>query len=117
MTDDQDEDVRSALAILRAAGFPVERVRIMPVTGDAREARQDSEAVFREVLLEECLRVLEGGRPWSARDLAQEVGTVASRKVMRKDVNGVLYRFLSAEGKDRLIHDPERHTFCLLRQE
>lgn len=112
-TDREHDDVAAAFAILREAAFPVERIRIMPATpSHASEATDEPEqGADRNALLDACLAILDGGDPWSARDLAREIETINGRKISRKDVNSVLNR----EGRDRVIYDREAFTYRLAR--
>lgn len=115
MGERENDDVAAALAVLREAGFPVERVRVLPAVpaGDdaGAEAGAAGEGVDRAALLDACLAILDGGHPWSGKDLAREVDTVNGRKVSRKDVNSVLTR----EGQDRVAYDRDTHTYRLAR--
>lgn len=110
--DSASDDVTAALAILRDAGFPVERIRILPAESGADEAaEQDAASIDRGALLDACLAILDSGDAWSARDLAREIQTVGDQTVTRKDVNSVLSR----EGKDRVAYDRETYTYRLAR--
>lgn len=115
MDDREDDDVAAALAILRDAGFPVERVRVLPAVPDGAGAGAEAGAAGdgpdRAALLDACLAILDGGEPWLGKDLAREIGEVGGRKVTRKDVNSVLTR----EGRDRVAYDRESFTYRLAR--
>ncbi len=113
--DDREDDVAAALAILRDAGFPVERIRILPAAPDGDDAGVEAGATGdgpdRAALLDACLAILDSGQSWSGKDLAREIGEVGGRKVSRKDVNSVLTR----EGQDRVAYDRESFTYRLAR--
>lgn len=108
--DSAPDDVAAALAILRDAGFPVERIRILPAEGPAGEgAETDAVSIDRGALLDACLAILDSGDAWSARDLAREIQSVGGQAITRKDVNSVLSR----EGKDRVAYDRETYSYRL----
>ena len=102
MGDDERgvDDVAAALAILRDAGFPVERIRILPANaaGDAPAAgaaRRELTPDERTALLTACRATLEDGQPHAARELLAAVRGQFSLPLTRKDINSVLAR----EGK------------------
>jgi hypothetical protein len=107
-------DVAAALAILRDAGFPVERIRILPANaaGDAPAAgaaRRELTPDERTALLAACRATLEDGQPRAARELLAAVRGQFSLPLTRKDINSVLAR----EGKDSLEYDREYYTYRL----
>ncbi len=109
MADDRDDndDVEAALAILRDAGFPIGRIRILPA--DTAGERDGDGAPDRGALLDACLAVLADGEARSAKDLARLVRDRAPGTVTRKDINSVLSR----EGKERVTYDRETFAYRL----
>ncbi|MGN6359960.1 MAG: hypothetical protein ACTHNK_06190 [Thermomicrobiales bacterium] len=108
------DDVAAALAILRDAGFPVERIRILPATSsggtpDASQERRELTPDVREALLAACRATLDDGQPRAARELLAAVRGQFSLPLTRKDVNSVLAR----EGKDIVTYDRETYTYRL----
>ena len=110
MADDRDDrdDVEAALAILRDAGFPVERIRILPAATAAGEP-EGGEAPDRDALLDASLAILQDGEARAAKDLVRLVRDRVPGAMTRKDVNSVLSR----EGKDRVTYDRDTHTYRL----
>ena len=117
MSDDESsagDDVAAALAILRDAGFPVERIRILPATaaGSTSAASQERRELApneREALLAACRAALDDGQPRAAKELLAAVRGQFSLPLARKDVNSVLAR----EGKDLVTYDRETYTYRL----
>jgi hypothetical protein len=109
MADEQHDDVAAALAILRDAGFPVERIRILPATpsGTTDQATaDDGPPIDRAALLDACLETLADGEGHAAKDLARILrGRFPG--LTRKQVNSVL----SIEGKGRVAYDRENFTY------
>ena len=117
MSDDERgpvDDVAAALAILRDAGFPVERIRILPATAAestpaAGQERRELASNEREALLAACRAALDDGQPRAAKELLAAVRGQFSLPLTRKDVNSVLAR----EGKDLVTYDRETYTYRL----
>lgn len=107
MTDDERDDVAAALAILRDAGFPVERIRVLPAAERATSAATASE-IDRAALLDTCCEVLEDGVPRSAKELALDLRKTFPG-LTRKDVSSVL----THEGQGRVVYDREEYTYSL----
>ena len=106
MADELHDDVAAALAILRDAGFPVERIRILPATPDGEAAGEDGPPIDRVALLAACLETLADGEAHAAKDLARLLrGQFPG--LTRKHVNSVL----SVEGKGRVAYDRENFTY------
>jgi hypothetical protein len=108
MAEERHDDVAAALAILRDAGFPVERIRILPATPDASEqgSADDGPPIDRAALLTACVELLDDGEAHAAKDLARMLrGRFPG--LTRKQVNSVL----SVEGKDRVAYDRENFTY------
>ena len=101
-------DVESAIAILRDAGFPVERVRILPAA-PVSGARQEDEGPDRDALLKACLEALKDGKPRSARELSDRVQSGFEDEVTKRHINSVLSR----EGRDLVTYDRETYTYQL----
>lgn len=110
MADELNDDVQAALAILRDAGFPVERIRILPAatggTGGGEE--EDGAPIDRGALLSACLALLADGQQHAARDLARELRD-RFPGVTRKHVNSVF----SVEGKGDVFYDRAAYTYSL----
>ena len=107
--DDRDADVARARAILIAAGFPVERIRILPAAPDtpASDDEGDAEAAIdRPSLLAACLAVLDNGEPQAAKDLARLLRP-RFPGLSRKAVNSVL----SVEGKGQVAYDRAIYSY------
>ena len=105
---DRDPDVARARAILIAAGFPVERIRILPAApevpgGDEGDAEA---AIDRPALLAACLAILDDGEPQAAKDLARLLRP-RFPGLSRKAVNSVL----SVEGKGQVAYDRATYTY------
>ena len=96
----RNDDVERALTILRAADFPVERIRILPASPAAKAPRTESE-IDRAAL--------KDGQPRTARDLSDLVQGQFEHEVTKRDVNSVL----SNEGKDRVAYDRDTYTYRL----
>lgn len=114
MADERQDDVQSALAILRDAGFPVERIRILPATtgGAGSEATDGDEPTFdRAALLSACLALLADGQQHAAKDLARDL-RAQFPGVTRKQVNSVL----SVDGKPDVFYDRATYTYSLTAQ-
>ena len=109
MAEERDDDVAAALAILRDAGFPVERIRVLPAAtqeADEQAAGDDGPPIDRAGLLEACLETLADGGAHAAKDLARVLrGRFPG--LTRKQVNSVL----SIEGKGRVVYDRENFTY------
>ena len=104
----RNDDVERALTILRAADFPVERIRILPASPAAKGPRTESE-IDRAALLEASCAALKDGQPRTARDLSDLVQGQFEHEVTKRDVNSVL----SNEGKDRVAYDRDTYTYRL----
>jgi hypothetical protein len=108
MADERHDDVEAAKAILRDAGFPLERIRILPAAaGEADQAGgDDGPPIDRAALLDACLETLADGEAHAAKDLARILrGRFPG--LTRKQVNSVL----STEGKGRVAYDRENFTY------
>jgi hypothetical protein len=103
--DDHNDDVARALAILRDAGFPVERIRILPATGEG-EAAAERPPIDRSALLNACAAILDDGEPRAAKELARLLRD-RFPGVTRKDVNSIL----ATDGKDRVAYDRATYTY------
>lgn len=103
--DDQHEDVNRALAILRDAGFPVERIRIVPASAQPADA---APTIDRAALLDACCELLEDDVPRSAKEFALDLRKTFPG-LTRKDVSSVLSR----EGQGRVIYDRDDYTYTL----
>jgi hypothetical protein len=113
MADEQHDDVAAALAILRDAGFPVERIRILPAaapvgTGGGAAAGDDGPSFDRGALLSACLAILADGEAHAAKDIARDL-RASFPGVSRKQVNSVL----SVEGKGDVFYDRVTFTYSL----
>ena len=113
MADEQRDDVQAALAILRDAGFPVERIRILPAaasggTGGGEAAGEDGPTFDRGALLSACLAILADGGSHDAKDIARDL-RASFPGVSRKQVNSVL----SVEGKSDVFYDRTSFTYSL----
>ena len=104
---DRHDDVAAALAILRDAGFPVERIRIVPAVADAGGATAEG-SIDRAALLAACCELLEDGVPRAAKEFAADLKKTFPG-LSRKDVSSVLSR----EGRDRVVYDREEYTYTL----
>ena len=104
-------DVEAAVAILRDAGFPVERVRILPASTvpEKRGKQQDDDEPDRQALLQACLDALKDGKARTARDLSDVVQSRFSDEITKRQVNSVL----SKEGRDLVTYDRETYTYSL----
>ncbi len=109
MAEERHDDVEAALAILRDAGFPVERIRILPVATPGatdQSTGDDGPPIDRAALLDACLETLADGEAHAAKDLARVLrGRFPG--LTRKQVNSVL----SIEGKGRVAYDRENFTY------
>ena len=105
--DDRNDDIARALAILREADFPVERIRILPADGPDVESAPGT-PVDRDALLRACRDVLADGEPRAAKELARLLRTQFPG-LTRKDVNSVL----STDGKDVVTYDRAAYTYRL----
>ena len=113
MSDGQSDDVRAALAILRDAGFPIERIRILPATAPGgpskgEEAGDDGPPLDRAALISACLAVLADGEHHAAKDIARDL-RARFPGVTRKLVNSVL----SSESRDNVAYDKATFTYRL----
>jgi hypothetical protein len=113
MSDEQADDVGAALAILRDAGFPVERIRILPATapegaGKPEGEGEDSPPIDRTALLSACLAILADGGTHAAKDIARDL-RASFPGVTRKLVNSVL----AAESRDNVAYDRATFTYRL----
>jgi len=113
MSDGQSDDVRAALAILRDAGFPLERIRILPATlpDDANKGADtddDDPPIDRAALLAACLAELADGERHAAKDIARDL-RARFPGVTRKLVNSVL----SSESRDNVAYDKATFTYRL----
>ncbi len=109
--DGGDDAVAGALAILRDAGFPIERIRILPVGGAVGAAPAPGASAYerRDVFLA-CCAILEDGESRAAKELARLLqGSMPG--LTRKDVNSAL----SGDSKDRVFYDRETYTYRLQR--
>lgn len=105
--DNRNDDVAAALAILRDAGFPVERIRILPAASGAPDAEAATAAPLdRDALLKACRALLDDGEPRAAKELARLLRTQFPG-LTRKDVNSVL----STDGKDVVTYDRTTYTY------
>ena len=116
MSDDAgkagNSDVEAAMAILRDAGFPVERVRVLPASsapGKPGKQQDDDEGPDRQALLQACLDALKDGKARTARDLSDVVQSRFSDEITKRQVNSVLAR----EGRDLVTYDRETYTYSL----
>ena len=107
MADDERDYVAEALEILRAEGFPIERIRVLPAEGSA-SAVATASGIDRAALLDTCCEVLEDGVPRSAKELALDLRKTYPG-LTRKDVSSVLTR----EGQGRVVYDREEYTYAL----
>ena len=113
MSDDAgnagSSDVEAAVAILRDAGFPVERVRILPASAAPEKPgkQQDDDGPDRQALLQACLDALKDGKARTARELSDVVQSRFSDEITRRQVNSVLSR----EGQDLVTYDRETYTY------
>ena len=107
------DDVASALAILRDAGFPLERIRVLPAApGGAPVAgaeRRELTPDERAALLVTCRAALADGQPRTAKEILAAVRGQFTLALTRKDVNSVLAR----EGKDLVTYDRDSYTYRL----
>ena len=103
--DGRNDDVAAALAILRDAGFPVERIRILPAAADDSDAAA-AEPLDRDALLRACRALLDDGEPRAAKVLARLL-RAQFPGLTRKDVNSVL----STDGKDVVTYDRTTYTY------
>ena len=101
----QNDDVAAALAILRDAGFPIERIRILPASASPAEA---TSTIDRAALLDACCELLEDDVPRSAKEFAIDLRKTFPG-LTRKDVSSVLSR----EGQGRVIYDRDDYTYTL----
>jgi hypothetical protein len=101
--DEHTDDVAAALAILRDAGFPVERIRILPASGASDAEAAPSAPIDRDALLKACRQILDDGEPRAAKELAR----LLRAQFPRKDVNSVL----STDGKDVVTYDRTTYTY------
>ena len=110
MSDEvRDDAVARALAILRDAGFPVERIRILPAADGGEDNVSTPEApVDRAALLAACRALLDDGEPRAAKELARLLRDQFPG-LSRKTVNSVL----ATDGKDLVVYDRETYTYRL----
>ncbi len=101
----QNDDVAAALAILRDAGFPVERIRILPASEQPAESVS---TIDRAALLDACCELLEDDVPRSAKEFALDLRKTFPG-LTRKDVSSVLSR----EGQGRVVYDRDDYTYTL----
>lgn len=101
----QNDDVTAALAILRDAGFPVERIRILPASEQPAEVVS---TIDRAALLDACCELLEDDVPRSAKEFALDLRKTFPG-LTRKDVSSVLSR----EGQGRVVYDRDDYTYTL----
>ncbi len=102
----QNDDVAAALAILQQAGFPVERIRILPATDDQRN--EQATEIDRQAVLAACCELLADGMPRSAKEFTADLrGTFPG--LTRKVVSSIL----THEGKERVSYDREGYTYSL----
>ncbi len=101
----QNDDVTAALAILRDAGFPVERIRILPASEQPTEVVS---TIDRAALLDACCELLEDDVPRSAKEFALDLRKTFPG-LTRKDVSSVLSR----EGQGRVFYDRDDYTYTL----
>ena len=104
--DDQHDDVAAALAILRDAGFPVERIRILSAAQQG--TGEPTPTIDRAALLDACCELLEDDVPRSAKEFALDLRKTFPG-LTRKDVSSVLSR----EGQGRVIYDRDDYTYTL----
>ncbi len=104
-------DVEAAVAILRDAGFPVERVRILPASAAPEKPgkQQDDDEPDRQALLQACLDALKDGKARTARELSDVVQSRFSDEITKRQVNSVMAR----EGRDLVTYDRETYTYSL----
>jgi hypothetical protein len=107
MADDERDYVNEALEILRAEGFPVEQIRVLPAGGSA-PVTVTASGIDRAALLDACCEVLEDGVPRSAKEFALDLRKTFPG-LTRKDVSSVLSR----EGQGRVVYDREEYTYTL----
>ncbi|HEY8601192.1 MAG TPA: hypothetical protein VIL85_22360 [Thermomicrobiales bacterium] len=101
----QNDDVTRALAILRDAGFPVERIRVLPVAEGPAEVLP---TIDRAALLDACCELLEDDVPRSAKEFALDLRKTFPG-LTRKGVSSVLSR----EGQGRVVYDRDDYTYML----
>jgi hypothetical protein len=104
--DEHTDDVAAALAILRDAGFPVERIRILPADGASDAEAAPGAPIDRDALLKACRQILDDGEPRAAKELARLL-RAQFPGLTRKDVNSVL----STDGKDVVTYDRTTYTY------
>jgi hypothetical protein len=102
---EQNDDVAAALAILHDAGFPVERIRILPALASPADV---APTIDRAALLDACCELLEDDVPRSAKEFAIDLRKTFPG-LTRKDVSSVLSR----EGQGRVIYDRDDYTYTL----
>ena len=90
MAEDERDYVAEALEILRAEGFPVDRIRVLPAARGASPAATGS-GIDRDALLAACCEVLEDGVPRSAKEFALDLRKTFPG-LTRKEVSSVLSR-------------------------
>ena len=100
-----NDDVAAALAILRDAGFPVERIRIVSAAESPVAA---ASTIDRAALLDACCELLEDDVPRSAKEFALDLRKTFPG-LTRKDVSSVLSR----EGQGRVVYDRDDYTYTL----
>ena len=101
----QNDDVAAALAILRDAGFPVERIRVLPAAEGSPEV---APTIDRAALLDACCELLEDDVPRSAKEFALDLRQTFPG-LTRKGVSSVLSR----EGQGRVVYDRDDYTYTL----
>lgn len=112
MADEQRDYKAEAEEILRAEGFPLERIRISlasePRGASSDAAGEDGPTFDRGALLSACLAILRDGQSHAAKDLARDL-RASFPGVSRKQVNSVL----SVEGKGDIFYDRTTFTYSL----
>lgn len=106
--DDERDFVAEAREILRAEGFPIERIQITLATESRATPGDATSSIDRNALLAACCEVLEDGVPRSAKEFALDLRATFPG-LTRKDVSSVL----THEGKGRVVYDREEYTYRL----
>lgn len=92
--------VAEARTILERAGFPLDRIQILPAGAAAS-------LLDRRLVLEEAMAVMADGQPRKARQIAALINQRGRIRVERRDVNSVLSR----EGRGLFVYDPTTFTY------